>query len=113
MIINHWWTFNIKWNDIYINNDIEPTIHQLREHYKNDNSFKSYINILAVITSHLKTLNKSVYQTLTKTNIFINNQVQEKRELNEIDEGDEDKLIDLDKTTILTNIRKIKKLKIN
>lgn len=95
----------------YINNDIESTINQLREHYKNDNSFKSYINILAVITSHLKTLNKSVYQTLTKTNIFINNQVQEKRELNEIDEGDEDKIIDLDKTTILANINKLKNIK--
>ena len=63
----------------YINNDIEPTIAKLREHYKNDNSFKSYINILAVITSHFKTLDKQIYQTLTKTNIFVNQQVQEVR----------------------------------
>lgn len=91
----------------YINNDIEPTIQTLRTHYKNDNSFKTYINILAVITSHLKTLNKSVYQTLTKTNIFINNQVQDKRELNEVKEGDEGKIIDLDKTTILSNLEKL------
>jgi hypothetical protein len=90
----------------YINNDIEPTINRLREHYKNDNTLKSYINVLVVITSHLKTLNKSVYQTLTKLNIYLNNKVQEKRKENKIEEGDEDKIIDLDKTTILTNIQK-------
>ena len=90
----------------YINNDIEPTINALREKYKNDNTLKSYINILVVITSHLKTLDKAVYQTLTKLNIYLNKQVQEKRKLNEIDEGDEDKIIDLDKTTILSNIQK-------
>ena len=95
----------------YINNDIEPTINQLRAHYKNDNTFKSYINILAVITSHLKTLNKSVYQTLTKTNIYINKQVQEKRKENAIEEGDEDKIIDLDKTIILKNLNKIDNIK--
>ena len=72
----------------YLNNDIEPTVQALRIHYTNDNSFKNYINVLTVISSHLKTLNKAVYQTLTKTNIFINKQVQEKRELNEIDEKD-------------------------
>jgi hypothetical protein len=44
----------------YINNDIEPTIQTLRTLYTNDNSFKSYINVLAVITSHFKTLNKTV-----------------------------------------------------
>jgi ATP-dependent protease Clp ATPase subunit len=69
---------------MYINNDIEPTIAKLREHYKNDNSFKSYINILAVITSHFKTLDKQIYQTLTKSNIFVNQQVQEVRENNEL-----------------------------
>jgi hypothetical protein len=91
----------------YINNDIEPTIQALRIYYANDNSFKSYINILAVITSHLKTLNKTVYQTLTKTNIFTNKKVQEKRELNEVAEGDEGKIIDLDKSLILSNIDKL------
>jgi len=91
----------------YINNDIEPTIQTLRTLYTNDNSFKSYINVLAVITSHFKTLNKTVYQTLTKTNIFINKQVQEKRELNEVAPGDEGKIIDLDKSLILSNIDKL------
>jgi hypothetical protein len=91
----------------YIKNDIEPTINALREHYKNDNSFKSYVNILVVITSHLKTLNKSVYQTLTKLNIFLTQQIQEKRKENKIEEGDEDKIIDLDKTTISKNLNKL------
>jgi hypothetical protein len=91
----------------YINNDIEPTINALREHYKNDNSFKSYVNILVVIASHLKTLNKSVYQTLTKLNIYLTQQIQEKRKENKIEIGDESKIIDLDKTTILKNINKL------
>jgi hypothetical protein len=91
----------------YINNDIEPTINALRQHYKNDNTFRAYINILVVITSHLKTLNKSVYQTLTKLNIFLTQQIQEKRKENKIEEGDEHKIIDLDKTTILKNLNKL------
>jgi hypothetical protein len=45
-------------------------------------------------------LNKSVFQTLKKLNIYLKNKVQEKRKLNEIEEGDEDKIIALDKTTI-------------
>ena len=90
----------------YINNTIEPTINKLRAHYKNDNTLKGYINVLTVITSHFKTLDKNVYQILTKTNIHLNKKIQEKRELNEIDKGDEEKIIDLDKTTILSNIQK-------
>jgi dephospho-CoA kinase len=63
------------------------------------------LNILVVITSHLKTLNKSVYQTLTKLNIYINKQVQDKRKENILDEGDEGKIINLDQPEILTNIQ--------
>ena len=33
-----------------------------------------------------------------------------KEKINEIDEGDADKIIDLDKTTILTNIKKLKNI---
>jgi hypothetical protein len=91
----------------YISN-IEPIINKLREHYKKDYTLKSYLNVLVVITSHLKTLNPSVYQTLTKLNIFLNQKVQDKRKENKIEEGDEDKIIVLDKTTILTNISKFK-----
>jgi hypothetical protein len=95
----------------YINNDIEPTINALRQHYKNDNTFRAYINILVVITSHLKTLNKSVYQTLTKLNIYMNDQIQEKRKHNKIEEGDEAKIINLDKQEILNNLKKLSNIK--
>ncbi len=54
-------------------------INKLREKCKNDNALQSYRNVLAVITSHIKTLNKDVYQTLTKLNIYLNNKVQGKR----------------------------------
>ena len=91
----------------YINNDIEPTINTLRTEYKNDNTFKNYINILVVITSHLKTLNKSVYQTLTKLNIHFNNIITEKRKENKINKEDENKIIDLDKSVIIANINKL------
>ena len=43
----------------YINDNIGDTINTLRTHYKNDNTFKAYTNILTVISSHLKTINKS------------------------------------------------------
>jgi hypothetical protein len=43
--------------------DIRPTIHPLRSNYSHDNSFKSYLNILSVITSHLPSL-KDNYQRL-------------------------------------------------
>ncbi len=38
-------------------NDIEPTIETLRADYPSDNSFKSYLHVLTVITSHLPSLN--------------------------------------------------------
>ena len=94
----------------YINDNISDTINTLRTHYKNDNTFKAYTNILTVITSHLKTIDKKIYQTLTKTTIYINNKVQDQRKENELDEADYDKIIDLDKTTILSNIAKLKKI---
>jgi len=94
----------------YINDNIGDTINTLRTHYKNDNTFKAYTNILTVITSHLKTIDKKIYQTLTKTTIYINNKVQDQRKDNELDEADYDKIIDLDKTTILSNIAKLKKI---
>ena len=54
----------------YINDNINDTINTLRTHYKNDNTFKTYINILTVISSHLRTINKNIHQTLTKTAII-------------------------------------------
>jgi len=91
----------------YINDDIETVINTLRTHYKNDNTFKSYLNILVVITSHLKTLDKRIYQTLTKLNIYLNEVITDKRKENKINKEDENKIIDLSITSILTNINKL------
>jgi len=49
----------------YLKGDIQATIDKLREYYPNDNTFKSYTNILSVITSHFKELHH-IYQPLTK-----------------------------------------------
>ena len=43
----------------YINDNISDTINTLRSHYKKDNTFKAYINVLTVISSHLRTINKA------------------------------------------------------
>lgn len=91
----------------YISNNIEPTIEKLRNHYKNDNSFKGYMLTLTVIASHLKSLNKNVHQTLSKTSIFINKAIQDKRKKNAIDEGDEEKIIDLSHDVIVDKLKKL------
>jgi hypothetical protein len=59
--------------------DITPTIETLRIDYYNDSSFKTYLNVLVLITSHLPSL-KDNYQTLTKLNININKAIQDKRD---------------------------------
>ncbi len=50
--------------------DIIPTIETLRASYFYDNPFKSYLNVLVVITSHLSSLRDN-YQILTKLSIKI------------------------------------------
>ena len=93
----------------YINKDIIPTLTKLREKYQNDNTYKTYVNILVVITSHIKPL-YDTYQLLTKTNIQANKQIQEKREENILDEKDEGKIISLDLIDISSNLAKIKNI---
>ena len=93
----------------YINDNIEPTIQKLRNHYHNDNSFKNYINILTVITGHFKDLHK-VYQTLSRINIKTNQDIQTIRADNLVAEEDEDKVIDLDKDTIVETQRNLQTL---
>lgn len=94
----------------YIRNNIGDTIDKLRNHYKNDNSFKAYTNALTVIASHLKTIDRSIHQTLSKTGIYINKKVQEQREENVLDEEDYGKIIDLDKSTVIKNISKLPRI---
>jgi hypothetical protein len=90
--------------------DIEPTIHTLRSNYPNDNSFKSYLNILTVITSHLPSL-KANYQTLTKLNINVNKAVQDLRDENKLEDYEKDKIIDLDRNIILKNLNLLSNIK--
>lgn len=94
----------------YINNNIEKTIDKIRDHYTNDNTFRSYLIVLTVITSHLKTLNPQIYQTLTKIAVFMNDTIQGKRKQNKLEEKDEGKVIDLDRTTVLKNIEELNKI---
>ena len=93
----------------YLNEDINTTIEKLREVYTNDNTFKSYTNVLSVIASHFKNFNH-IYQPLTKIGKFINQKVQEKREQNELDEKDEGKIINIDKDEIMDNLEKLKRI---
>lgn len=87
--------------------NIQSTINTLRNIYKNDNSFKSYINILTVITSHFKTINSQTYQILSKIGKSTNETIQEEREKNELAEEDENKIINIDKNEVLANIKKL------
>jgi len=91
----------------YLKDDIKPTIDKLRELYPNDNTFKSYTTILSVISSHFKELHH-IYQTLTKTGKLVNKKVQERRELNEVDEEDEGKIISIKPDDIYKNLEKLK-----
>lgn len=93
----------------YLKDDIQTTIDKLREYYPNDNTFKAYTNILSVITSHFKDL-KHIYQPLTKIGKFINKQVQEKRENNEVDEGDEGKIISVQPDEVHKNLEKLQSI---
>ena len=93
----------------FIYNDIDNTINILRQSYTNNNSFKSYITVLAVISSHIKEL-KSIYSIYTKLGKDINKQVQEVRELNELQEEDEGKIIPVGEEEFKKNIDKLEKI---
>ena len=86
----------------YINEDIEPTLQKLRSDYHG--TFKSYVNILVVITSHFKDLK---YQILTKINIKTNQDIQSIRKKRFVSNENENKVIDLDKDVILENMKKL------
>ena len=90
--------------------DINSTIETLRTEYYNDNSFKTYINVLVVITSHLPSLRDN-YQTLTKLNININNAIQDKRDENKLEDYEKDKIIDLDRNLILKHLNSFTDIK--
>jgi len=93
----------------FIKDDIEKTINTIRKIHKNDNSFKAYINILAVITSHFKNL-KNAYQIYSQLGKKTNLAVQEHREENQVEEGDENKIIDVGEEAFNKNVGKLNKI---
>jgi hypothetical protein len=93
---------------MFIKERVIDIIKKIRSIYINDNSFKSYINALVVITSHLKTIPDNVYQTLTKLAIKTNENVQIKRQDNVLEDKDKDKIISLAKEDVLLNLAKLK-----
>ena len=90
----------------YLGN-VEDTIHTLNVIYPNPKSLKSYINVLTVITSHLKVF-QQVYQQYTRIGIEINKRIQEKRDDNELNDNEQERTIPLDKPTILKGLEKLK-----
>ena len=97
-------------NEMEYLNDAELIISTIKEHYKNANSFKTYLNIIVVVLSHLKSLNK-VYQTLTKVNKDVNIQVQDQRDENSLTEEERTKIIDLEREIIIVNLEKLGNVK--
>ena len=93
----------------FIIKDIDNTVNTIRQSYINDNSFKSYINILAVLTSHFKEYNK-IYMTYSKIAKSVNKEVQEIREQNEIEEYEKDKIIPVGEKEYNKNVDKLDKI---
>ena len=98
----------IKEMDYLSNSDL--ILSKLKEKYSNISSFKSYLNVIVVILSHIKSLQKN-YQTLTKINKGINQEIQDERDENKIDEKDRDKIIKLDEETISKGLEKLKDIR--
>jgi len=90
--------------------DVENTLHTLQGIYNNPKSLKSYINVLVVITSHLKDF-RDIHQRLTRINIEINKRIQDKRDDNELLDDEREKIIPLDKPTILKGLNKLQDMR--
>jgi hypothetical protein len=93
----------------YLGN-VEDTLHTLGSIYTNPNTLKSYINVLTVITSHINDF-KQIHQQLTRINIDINKRIQEKRDDNELNDNEQERIIPLDKATILKGLDKLKEMR--
>lgn len=88
----------------YLDNKcIEQTIETLRNYYNNDNTFRNVLNILNILTNYKSELINKLFIYYTK--LIIHN-----REKNEIDINDKDKIINLDRTTIINNIENIQNI---
>lgn len=89
--------------------DTISTINKIKIKYPNENTFKAYINILAVISSYFNDLKdiKEIYSNIaTETNL----KVQEKREENAIEEYEKDKIISVGEEEFFKNLNKLDKI---
>lgn len=99
----------IKTDMIYLE-DIENTINLLRDHYKNDNSLRSYLVALTVLLSHLPSFNNQ-YQIITKVAKKLDEINKADRATNILPKMYEKKIIDLeDEDILIKNINSLTKI---
>ena len=84
-------------------NKIEKTIEILRNHYKNDNTFRNILNIINILTNNNIDLINKLYS-------YYYLKIRDKRETNTLEEKDKDKIIDLDRKGIIEKIEKTEKI---
>jgi len=90
-------------------NDIEALIKKLREIYANDNTFRGYINAIAVILSRIDDFKKQ-YQLIAKVNIEFSKNYNDERDKHIIADEDKNKLISFTPEEIKSNIDKLTKI---
>lgn len=84
-------------------NKIEKTIEILRNHYKNDNTFRNILNIINILTNNNIDLINKLYS-------YYYLKIRDKRETNTLEEKDKDKIINLDRKEIIEKIEKTEKI---
>jgi hypothetical protein len=87
----------------YLNN-VDEILRTLKSKYKAPNSLKTYINIIVVIAKKIKSL-FDIYSQLTKINSDNNNKIQTERNENKLKKEEKDKIISLEITKILNDIK--------
>lgn len=102
-------TYSKILNEMDYIKDIEETISKIRTKYKNDNTYKSYINVLCVISSHFQDL-KDVYKVYSSIIKETNIKVQEKREENDLEDYEKEKIISVGDNEFYKNIEKLDKI---
>ena len=86
--------------------EIEKVIKILREKYANDNTFRGYINAIAVLLSRIDDY-KTQYQLAARVNIDFSKQYNDERDKHILAEEDKDKLISFSPEEIDANLKKL------
>jgi len=90
-------------------NDVISTINRIKIKYPNENTFKTYVNILAVISSYFKDL-KDAYEAYSKIATETDKNIKDKREENTIEEYEKDKIIPVGEEEFFKNVNKLDKI---